>query len=149
MLSVIALLIIFAINIIIFAPIEKTTYSATSSIKKVLETSEMYTAEYTYKSIAKALKNPGNPAEDSNIKYYVSYVGTVHYGFDTKKISIKETENKITIIIPEIKASSITIKNEFDYIFIKEKYETETILAETFEVCENDLKQKKKCSFWE
>ena len=144
LLSGIGALIVAIICIIIFSPSGETTFSIKTSLKEVLESSEMSTSAYTYNSIAKVLIDPGKPADDKNIKYQVAYEGTVKSGFDFKKLEIVETDEGIIIIIPKIEIQSANVETDLEFIFTKEKYDTETTYAEALKACEDDLENKAK-----
>ena len=48
------------------------------------------------------------------------------------------------MIIPKIEIQSIAIDANLEYIFVKEKYDTETTYAEAYNVCYEDLESKAK-----
>ena len=111
-----------------------------SSLKEILKIDELSTLEYFYNSVATVSE------EDSEkIKYYVAYEGAVRFGIDFEEIDISiDTDSKEVIVtIPDIKVVSFKVKQEtMDFIFIKDKYETETVLTEAYSVCLSDLETK-------
>ena len=138
---IIAGLVVFLIAIlalVVFSPKGGTTFSAESSLKEVLEIADFSTAEYTYNSI-KEVKNDKNET-----KYHVAYKGTVKVGVNFEKIQIVETKDTITIIIPGVEIQDVSIDTNLDYIFTKDKYNTETIYAEAYNKCVEDLNEKAK-----
>lgn len=130
--------------IIVFAPSGKTTISVKTSLKEVLESSELSTSEYTYNSIAKVPIDSSKPTKEDNIKYQVAYNGTVKAGFDFKKIDIVEDDNSITVIIPKIEIQSVDVDTDLEYIFTKQKYDTENTYQEAYNACNKDLEEKAK-----
>lgn len=134
---VIALIVILAV---VFKGTGEITVNIETSLKEVLETSEISTVEYTYNSITEK-------KEDDIVKYYVKYKGVVKAGFDFDKLDVsKDTqdENKIIITIPEISINSVAVDEDLKYIFTKEKYDTEVIYPEAFRLCSEDLTSKAK-----
>lgn len=138
------LLIIAIVCIVIFAPSGETSFSAETSLKEVFESSELSTSEYTYNSIAKVKIDSKKSAKEDNIKYYASYKGTVKSGFDFKKIDVVEKGNEIIVIIPKIEIQSVDINENLDYIFTKQKYNTEKTYQEAYKACYKDLESKAK-----
>lgn len=115
-----------------------TTVTETS-LKNFIDIGELSTVEYIYNSIATVKNENGNP------KYYVSYEGIVKAGFDFNEIKAeRDSENKkIVIIIPPIKINSVNIKDDtLDFIFVKDKYDTETTFQEAYKASYADLENK-------
>jgi len=111
-----------------------------ASIKEVFEISELSTAEYIYNSIARAYEE-----DETAIRYYVAYEGTIKAGIDFSEIDVKINDNEkiITLSIPEITIQEVTVDpGSLEYIFIDKKSETETVLKEAFELCQKDLEEK-------
>ena len=142
LLVAVALLITVVGWIIIAAPSGETTITVKTSLKEVIESSELSTSKYTYNSIAKAKIDPKNPEDEDNIRYYVSYKGEVRSGFDFSKIKIEEDEKGLIVIIPKMQIHEIVVKKGMDYIFTKDKYDTENTYAEALEICVADLRKK-------
>ena len=122
---------------------EGKVYTVTESVlKDVVTTSNLYIAEYPYNSYATVYDE-----NSENIKYYVAYEGTVKAGIDVNKIqvSLEEETNTITIHLPEIELKEPVVdESTLDYIFIKDKYETETVMHEAYQAAVDDLSQKIK-----
>lgn len=117
---------------------ELTTISK-SSLQKIVEIQELSTVEYIYN--ATATKYDKNKAP----MYHVAYEGTVTAGIDFNKIGIDITddEKKIEITIPEIEIFDTKVDmGTLEYIFIKDKYETETVSQEAYKLCKEDLKSR-------
>lgn len=141
-LSAAVLLLVCIACVIIFSSSGETSFSIKTSLKEVFDISEFSTAEYTYNSIAKVKIDPKGDETEKNIKFYVSYEGTVKAGFDFKKIDIIETDAKTIIVIPKIEIHCAEPSN-FDFIFVKDKYDNETSsMKEALQVCKEDLKNK-------
>lgn len=133
-----AVLLIAILMVMLFSPKGGTTFSAESSLREVLEIADLSTAEYTYNSIEE-VKN-----EKGETKYHVAYKGTVKAGVNFEKIQIIESDKKITVIIPSIEIQDVSVDTNLDYIFTKNKYNTETIYAEAYSKCIEDLNEKAK-----
>lgn len=142
--AALSVLIAVAVCVIIFAPSGKTTFSVKTSLKEVLESSELSTSEYTYNSIVKVKIDSKKPADEDNIKYHVAYKGTVKSGFDFKAIDIVETDKTITVIIPKIEIKNVNVNTDLEYIFTKQKYDTESTYGEAYNACCKDLENKAK-----
>lgn len=131
-----AVLLIAILVLVVFLPKGGTTFSAESSLKEVLEIADLSTAEYTYNSIVE-VKN-----DKEETKYHVAYKGTVKVGANFENIQFAETKDEITIIIPSVEIQDVSVDTDFDYIFTKDKYNTETIYAEAYNKCIEDLTKK-------
>ena len=118
---------------------QMTTISE-ASLEKVIEINELATVDYTYNAIATAY------AEDNEtVKYNVAYEGVVNAGIDFKHIDIQlnAEENIIKITLPSVEIQDIRIDSgTLDYIFSKDKYETETISEEALRICKADLEKR-------
>ena len=134
----VATLLIAILVFALFSPSGDTTFSAETSLKEVLEISDLSTAEYTYNSIVE-VKN-----DKDDTKYHVAYKGTVKVGINFENIQFDETEENITIIIPSVEIQDVSVNTDFDYIFTKDKYNNETIYAEAYNKCIEDLTKKAK-----
>ena len=111
-----------------------------ASLKQVLEIDELSTLEYFYNSIATK-----NVESSEKVEYHVRYEGTVRLGIEFEDISIEinEDNKEIKVKIPEVKIIDHKVEPEtLDFIFLKDKYETESVLAEANELCNADLKSK-------
>lgn len=136
---IVVILVVTILFSILFAKERKITTIAESSLKEVIETSELSTVEFIYNSIVTV------PDEDGNPKYHVAYEGTVKAGFDFNAITteVDKENKKIVIVIPEIKINSVNINDEtLDFIFIKDKYDTETTFQEAYKTSYDDLEKK-------
>lgn len=107
-----------------------------SELLDVLRESNLYTAEYPCNRYTKVSDDNGN------IKYYVAYEGTVKAGFDVNDIEVNldEDDHTITIQLPEVTVQSVKVDvGSLDYIFEKEKYDTETVASEAYGKAVEDL----------
>lgn len=120
----------------------QVTTISESSLERIIEIGELSTVDYTFNAIARVYDEEG-----STIKYYVAYEGTVTAGIDFEKISIKvdEEQKKVRIIIPDVEIHNINVDmGTMEYIFTKNKYETETISQEAYKICKQDLQSRVK-----
>lgn len=114
-----------------------------TSLEKVIDRNDLNTIEYPVNRAITVWDKDGKRK-----KYYVSYEATVKAGIDMSKVTVeviepkKENEKpKIVVTLPEAKYDNPTIDpNSYDFLFIKQKYETETVLEEAVRACEKDLR---------
>lgn len=133
--GLVAALLVAILLAIVFSGSGNITIGVETSLKEIITSSQLRTAEYTYNSIA-------DIKDSDNVKYHVSYKGTVSAGVDFEKIEIVRDGNTIQIIVPEVKILDVVVDPKLDYIFIKEKYDTEKTYAEATEACKSDLFKK-------
>lgn len=110
-----------------------------SELLEVIKESELYTAEYPCNRYTEVFDEKGNR------KYYVAYEGTVKAGFDVNDVTVKLNEDDLTIVIqlPEITVKSVKVDvGSLDFIFEKEKYDTETVSSEAYSKAVEDLTDK-------
>ena len=110
----------------------------TSTLEKILNVSDLSTFEAIYNGVAK-VTNPDDPQE---IDYYVSYNATVKAGIDFEQvvISVDEDAKIISVKLPKIKISDITVDIEsMDYIFLNDDANTETVSEEAYKKCIDDV----------
>ena len=91
----------------------------TSTLEKILNVSDLSTFEAIYNGVAKVV----SPDDPQKIDYYVSYDATVKAGIDFEhvEISVDDETKIISVKLPEIKITDITVDIEsMDYIFIND-----------------------------
>ncbi len=118
----------------------KMTTISEASLEKVIEINELATVDYTYNAIATAYAQ-----DNKTVKYNVAYEGVVNAGIDFKEIDIQlnEEEKVIKITLPAVEIQDIRVDSgTLDYIFTKDKYETETISEEALRICKADLEKR-------
>lgn len=116
---------------------EVTTVSK-ASLEKILEINDLSTVDYIYNAIARAYNK-------DKVKYYVAYEGRVSAGIDFDKVDIEviEKDKKVIITIPDVEIQDIRVDMEtMEYIFEKDRYETETVSAEAYKLCCADLSER-------
>ena len=114
-----------------------------TNIRKVFDISGLQTADYIYNSVVRVYDDK----DDSKIKYYVSYEGTIKVGinFNDIKIEIDDDNKKIIFTIPKVEIQDTIVEaGTLDFIFEKEKYDTDETYNEAYQKCQNDLDQKAK-----
>ena len=132
----ISIVILFVI-LIITDQAGQRTISSKSDLVKVLDVSELTSAEYIYNGIAIKTK------KDNQVAYYVNYKGNVKAGINIKHISYEEDKEnkKVIVTIPEIEVfDDIVDDTKLDFIFLDESYNTETVHPEAFALSKDDLK---------
>lgn len=120
----------------------KVTTITESSLEQVLEISDLSTLDYTYNSITDVKDEDGEM-----VKYHVAYEGAVTAGIDFEQldISVYEDAKKIVITVPEASIQNIDVDmGTMEFIFEKDKYETETVSQEAYKACLEDLEKKAK-----
>ncbi len=110
-----------------------------SSLQKVIEINELSTVDYTYNATATKYD------ENNDEMYYVAYEGTVTAGIDFNelKFDVIDDEKKVVITVPNVEIHSTKVDmGTMEYIFTKNKYETEDISHEAYKLCKEDLKSR-------
>jgi hypothetical protein len=112
-----------------------------STLKEVVEISELSTVEYTYNAVALSYLDE----EKTKPKYHVAYEGRVKAGINFKDIgiSVDEEQKTIKISIPEVKILDCSVnEGTLEYIFEKDKYNDLTVSSEAYKICKKDLEEK-------
>lgn len=139
----IIVVIIFCMKTVVFRDKDgQVTTISESSLERIIEIGELSTVDYTYNAIAKVYDEEG-----TTVKYYVAYEGIVTAGIDFEKININvdEEQKKVRIIIPDVEIHNVNVDmGTMEYIFTKNKYETETISQEAYKICKQDLQSRVK-----
>lgn len=143
LLTISCTLIILAIVSIIFKKGEppKLKTIAESTLKEIIEINDLQTVEYNYNAIATKYTNK----KKDTPKYHVAYEGIVKAGINFKqiKIEVNEEEKIVLIELPKVEIQEVEVKEEtMDYIFEKQKYETEDIIKEATKLCKDDLEKR-------
>lgn len=138
--GVIALILVGTLVVLLLKGEKETEPSiiTTSTLEKILNVSDLSTFEAIYNGVAK-VTNPDDPQE---IDYYVSYNATVKAGIDFEQvvISVDEDAKIISVKLPKIKISDITVDIEsMDYIFLNDDANTETVSEEAYKKCIDDV----------
>lgn len=118
----------------------QVTVLSEATLREVLEISELSTVDYTYNAIARVYDD-----EDEDVIYYVAYKGVVSAGinFDEIGIVVDEEGKTVTISIPEVQILEVLVDaGSLEYIFTKDKYETENVAEEALSHCREDLLEK-------
>ncbi|MCR5702492.1 MAG: DUF4230 domain-containing protein [Lachnospiraceae bacterium] len=118
----------------------EVTTTIYARLENVVKSAKLYTAEYPYNGYV-AVRD-----EEGNIKYYVSYEGTVKAGIeDVSKItcSIDKEKKEITVRLPEITIYPPVVNaGTMEYIFAKDKYNKENVAQEAYAKAIEDLTNK-------
>lgn len=124
---------------------EVTVYSSEHSINKILDIEELHMASYPYKGKTEKIiqKETKNGKTKSECLYHVTYTGHVQLGTTEKLQASVDEENKtITVSIPEPRILELSVDfDSIDYIFMKGKYETETVSEDSYRLCLNDMRE--------
>lgn len=140
-LSIIVIIIIGVLLFIIKCASTKNTESeiiTKSNLEKIINVSDLSTLEAVYNGIARV----ANAETPEQIDYYVSYNAKVKAGIDFQqvKIEVYAEEKVITVTLPEIKINDVNVDiASLDYIFLNDDVNTETVSAQAYEKCIEDV----------
>lgn len=133
---------VFVVPKLLYSEENRVTTITKASLEKVLEISDLETLDYTYNSIVDVMDEDGE-----KIKYHVAYEGVVTAGIDFEKIAVDVEEDTKTVVItvPEAGVQNVYVDmGTLEYIFEKDRYETETVSQEAYHACCEDLEKKAK-----
>lgn len=114
-----------------------------SSLQKILDVSDLSTFETTYNGVAKVYRED----EPGRVKYCVAYNAKVKAGIDFEKLTIEIDEEKkeIQIQLPKVEITDLNVDvGSLDYIFYDKKADNQTVLAEAYEKCVEDVEKETK-----
>ena len=117
----------------------KVTTISKSTLQEIIDINELQTVDYDYNAVATQYDENNEPI------YYVAYMGTVTAGIDFNEIdiSVDDINKKVLITLPEVEAQGTRIDmGTLEYIFTKDKYETEDVSQEAYKLCKEDLKAR-------
>ncbi|MGN0634607.1 MAG: DUF4230 domain-containing protein [Acutalibacteraceae bacterium] len=121
---------------------EKETIITKSTLEKIIQTSELSTAEFVNNSVLTVY----NEKKPEKVDYYVSYESTVSVGIDLREIQVDEpdTEKKeITVRIPEMKINEVVVdQGSLEYIFNDDKLDTHDTAVLAYKLCIADAQKK-------
>ena len=109
-----------------------------STLERIINVSDLSTFEAVYNGVAKVM----NEKKPENVDYYVSYNAKVKAGLDFEKIDLEidREEKIITVKLPEIKITDVNVDiTSLDYIFMNDKDITETVSAQAYKKCIEDV----------
>ena len=112
-----------------------------ATLERIINISDLSTFEAVYNGVAKVM----NEKKPENIDYYVSYNAKVKAGLDFEKVDLEIDKNRkvITVKLPEIKITDVNVDiASLDYIFVNDKSNTETVSAQAYEQCIEDVTNK-------
>lgn len=144
-LAVILLAIIIFAFVLIGSSSRKSEPSIVSSstLEKIINVSDLSTFEAIYNGVAKVMNEDNN----QDVDYYVSYNAKVKAGIDFEQvdISVDDEEKVISVKLPEIKITDITVDIEsLDYIFINASANTSTVSEKAYKKCIEDVTTESK-----
>lgn len=110
-----------------------------STLTDVIETSNLSTLEFTYNAVVTVNTEEEKPKP----MYYVAYEGIVTSGIDIENIKVSIVDNTIEISIPNATIQSVDINpGTMEYIFVKEKYNTQNVPSKAYSICKADLEER-------
>lgn len=124
---------------------ERIIVDSKSQLISVIETKNLITAEYPYSAVTTVYKDESK----KTVKYYSSFEGTVKAGIEfdpdniANNISFDDNQKTITIRLPEVKILKCYVDpGSLEYIFKNRKDDTETVPAEAYAACIEDLENR-------
>lgn len=120
---------------------KKATITTVSTLEKIINISDLSTFQAVYNGIAKVM----NDSKPDEIDYYMSYKAKVKAGFDFEKVKIDLDDKlkKITLVIPEIKITDVSVDStSLDYIFKNDKANKSGITEKALKACNRDVKEE-------
>ena len=99
----------------------------------------------TYEVVYNGVATVYNSEKPGEVDYYVAYTATVNAGFDINNIEITKDDEKkeIVISLPAVEVFEPKVKiEELDYIVVGKKVKTETISADAYKICKQDVAEK-------
>ena len=112
-----------------------------SSLKKMLNISELSTFESIYNGVAEVYSDE----EKEKLDFYVAYKSKVQAGFDLNDVKIKlnEEERTITLTMPEIKITDIVVDiDSLEYMFVNKNANTSAVTARAYPACISDAEEE-------
>ncbi len=112
------------------------TLTTSSTLANVIDKYDLETVDYKYNSIA-------TMKDGDKDMYYVRYDGDVKLGVDLNEVTfdVNQRNKTITVNVPKATVQTIQV-NPVDFIFVKEKYETDTVIVDARQLCKSDLEGK-------
>lgn len=120
---------------------EKKEVDIVATLDKIVQTSDLSSAKFTYEGIAYV----PNPKKTTEIDYYVSYAATVYAGIDLNEVSFTEDKEKkeIVVKIPQVRVTDIVVDtSSMEYIFNNKKADNVNITQVALTACEEDVNQE-------
>lgn len=117
---------------------KKATVITMSTLKKIINISELSTFQAVYNGIAEVM----NEKKPNELDCYVSYQAKVYAGFDFEKVEINldEKTKRITLTIPEIEITDVNVDiASMDYIFQNGKANKSAITEKAYKSCIKDV----------
>lgn len=144
-LFIIPIVVVIVAGILVFGLSQKDgkeTIITKSTLEKIIQTSELSTAEFVNNSVLKVY----NKKKTEKVDYYVSYESTVLVGIDLRDVQVEEPNIKnkeITVRIPKMKVNEVRVnEGSLDYIFNDEDYNTSQTAVNAHKLCIADAKKK-------
>lgn len=109
-----------------------------AALRDVIDISELSTVNYTYNSVATSYADDGVTP-----RYHVAYEGTVRAGIDFSQVSASVNDQTIVITVPPVTLQEVTVDmGTMEFLFVKSRYQTETVSEEAYHLCCDDLRDK-------
>ncbi len=143
-LGLIAVVVVLVVAILVVAGTSLTAKESklevdlSATLEKIVETSDLSTAEFLYQGIVEI----PNPKKTTETDYYICYDAQVYAGIDFSKIEFVEdkTNKKITAKIPDVEINDIVVvPSSLDFIFNNKKADNIDITQVALTACEEDV----------
>lgn len=112
------------------------------AVERVLSVEQLWTLKHEHQGVVSVSETnkKGKVKEHYSVKYSGSAVGGVNIGGST--ISVDESSKIITVTLPEAYVVDIHVDfGSMQFMWNKNKYNTETVSAEAYKACVKDLKE--------
>lgn len=137
---VVAVIILIA-GYLLSSPQREPTIITQSSLKKIIQVSELSTFTAVYNGIA-LVPNEEKPEKTD---FYVAYDANVDVGIDFEKVDVfvDNKEKVVRISVPDVYITNVEVDiSSLDYMFINDKANTTTVSHRAFKACEADAEQE-------
>lgn len=115
-----------------------------SSLEKIEFESSLSSLEYTYNSAVPVYREGGQEKGEEPI-YYVRYDGKVKMGIDFSLIQISadpDDPQHLIVLLPPVSIMGTSVDpGTFDFIYRDPSAHTETVMAESLQICQKDLEE--------
>ena len=119
----------------------KPQIDVTTTLAKIVETSDLSTAVFQYQGIVEI----PNPKNLKKIDYYICYTASVYAGIDFSEVKFAENKETktITATLPKVKIQDTVVDpDSLDFMFQSKKADNISVLNAAFTACETDIRQE-------
>lgn len=140
-LVIVVLVVAFIVLPVTHSPQKQAEILTVSSLKKIIDVSELSTFTAVYNGIAQVM----DENDPESVDYYVSYEANVNAGidFDGVEIQLDDKSKAIRITMPPVKLTEVNVDiSSLDFIFYNPSQNTSAVTETAFKACEQDVKKE-------